>query len=114
MTDYEALFWQHHDTAMDVREAVSRAIEMMQDEGFDPAVDRRIEDAQQAMIDTQPSWGWRLARVWSALGVDFGDADSFDWSMQREFIRLFMHDEGARRAIQERDCSYPALGEVIR
>ena len=116
-TDMEEAFWSHDMKIPDTdeaRAAVRAAIEFMADEGHDPLVDARIQNAVQAACDTQPSEGHRMARIWSALGQDFGDADSIEWGFQRNYIRLFSLHPEAVEAVRARDDSFPPLGSIVR
>lgn len=49
----------------------------------------------EIMSGTAPSWGWRVSRMLSALGLDYGDADSTDFAILRAAHRQIRWDPDA-------------------
>lgn len=53
----------------------------------------KIENAVMAMAETQPSWGWRISRVFGALGSDFGGPDAIDAAIETDVARKLGDDK---------------------
>ncbi len=47
----------------------------------------KIEEAPLAASETQPSWGWRIARIMGALGLNYGSPDDLDALIVNDVIR---------------------------
>ncbi len=92
---------------------VGKAAEIVIEEDDDD--DRSLKErVTEVMCETQPSWGRRIERVLSVLDLDFGDADSLDWGMQRDFFRLFVGNPEAVEAMARGDYEFPPRGTVLR
>src|SRR5690606_19103945 len=55
----------------------------------------KIENAVMAMAETQPSWGWRISRVFGALGSDFGGPAVIDAAIETDAVRKRGDDDEA-------------------
>jgi len=52
---------------------------------------QKIAEAACAASETQPSWGWRVFRILSALGLDYGDPEDIDWLIKKEVLDEFVY-----------------------
>lgn len=75
----------------------------------DPILQQLRDNVSQAMSETAPSWGYRISRVLSLIGLNFGSAGDTQWSLLRDAHRQIRWDEEALKAANE-DKDWPPLG----
>lgn len=66
------------------------------------------EGILEAMSETAPSWGWRIHRVMSIVGLNFGSPEEIEWAMLRDIHRQIRTNPEALKAANE-DKDWPPL-----
>jgi hypothetical protein len=70
----------------------SLALRLLEAEARAEKAESQIEAATQAMVETQPDWGWRLHLLLASLGLDFGDPESLAQAIRSDVLRQVAMD----------------------
>lgn len=68
----------------------------------------QAEEVAEETASTAPSWGYRIARLLSRFGLDFGTAESTQWAILRDAHRTIRWDKEALKAANE-NKDWPTL-----